>query len=189
MSFLLFGSTWFWILFLIASILVIVSTEKGSGVGATATLVVTVALYFFFGNKIQLKNFFSYVIENPWITIAVIVGFIALGTCWAILKWYFFLIKERDRCIEEHHNYVTAPNVSTHKSKIMVWMFYWPFSAVWTILDHPIKRIFVFIYGRIRSKLQEMSDKIFAPLTEQERQREATRLNEIEERRRKRAGE
>ena len=58
-----------------------------------------------------------------------------------------------------------------------------------TVLDHPIKRVFVFIYGRIRKKLQEMSDKIFAPLTEQEKRREEIRLAEIEERRRRRAGE
>jgi len=185
MSFLLFGSTWFWILFLVASIFVIVATEKGSGVGATVTLVVSVALFYFLGNKIQLGNFFSHTVKNPWVTIAVIIGYIAIGTGWAILKWYFFLIKKRDQCIEERPNYLSIPNVSTHKSKIMVWMFYWPFSAVWTILDHPIKRIFIFIYGKIHLKLQEMSDKIFAPLKVQEIQRE----EEAERQRHRRAGE
>jgi hypothetical protein len=179
MSFLLFGSTWFWILFLIASIFVIVSTEKGSGVGATTTLVVSVALFYFFGNKIQLKNFFSYIVENPWGTVFTLLGYIAIGTGWAVLKWYFFLIKERDQCIEKRLTFmVAAPDVSAYKNKIMVWMFYWPFSAIWTILDHPIKKIFIFVFNRIRKKLQEMSDKIFAPLIKQRQEEDKRRAGE-----------
>jgi hypothetical protein len=187
MSFLLFGSAWFWILLVIAVVLVTIATEHGSGVGATATLIITVALLFFFGNQVPFKDFFVYVIKNPWITLFVIASYIILGVCWSILKWYFFLIKERDRCIEEQLQFPSVPSVGAHKSEIMIWMFYWPFSAVWTVLDHPVKRIFLFIYNRIKARMQEMANKIFEPLTQQQRQREAERNAEIERRRERRS--
>jgi hypothetical protein len=188
MSFLIFGTTWFWILFALATILVIFATEKGSGIGATVTLIVTIALLFFFGNKGPLKDFFNYTATKPWAIILISIGYIIFGTCWAIVKWYFFLIKERDQAIKENHNFITIPKVSEHKSEIMVWMFYWPFSALWTILDHPVKKVFLFIYGKIRDRMQLMADKIFEPITREQRKREQEREADIENRRRNRSG-
>lgn len=182
MSFLLFGSVWFWLVVAVAIILLMVATEKGSGTGATVTFVVAIALLFFFGNKVPISEFFSYAMGHSWLTLSVIVAYFILGTCWAILKWYFFLIDERDRKQEENPNFVYVPKVSEYKGKILLWMFYWPCSAIWTVLDHPIKRVFLFIYGRIKNRMQGMADKIFAPLVNEQAERKK-RSEALEEQR------
>jgi hypothetical protein len=89
---LLFGSAWFWIVVGVAIVLMMTATEKGSGMGATATFLVSVAILYFFGNQDSLGTLFANCIAHPWPTISVIVAYFVLGTCWAIMKWYFFLI-------------------------------------------------------------------------------------------------
>ena len=187
MGFLIAGTVWFWLISITAFVLVIIATEKGSGTGATITLLATLALFFFFGNKVPLSDFFSYIIKNPWPFLGAVAGYILIGVLWSICKWYFFLLKERDRCLDEqkkyhHDNSISVPQVRHHKSEIMVWMIYWPFSALWTILDRPIKRIFLFIYARIKMQMQAMADKIFEPLTRQQKEREAEAEKRIQSR-------
>jgi hypothetical protein len=55
-----------------------------------------------------------------------------------------------------------APLARTNKSRIMMWMGYWPFSALWTMIDEPIKKAFRAIYNYISSTLQRISDDAFA---------------------------
>ena len=183
MGFLIAGTVWFWIISIIAFVLVIIATERGSGTGASLTLLATLALFFFFGNKVPFSDFFSYIVRNPWPFLGAVTGYVFIGVLWSICKWYFFLLKERDKCIEDQSSYqhstVSIPKVSRYKSEIIVWMIYWPFSAIWTILDRPVKRIFLFIYARIKTHMQTMADKIFEPLTREQRDKEA----EVEKRR------
>ena len=179
MAFLAFGSFWFWAIFVVASVLILIAAEKGSGVGATATLIVTMALLFFFGNGVSFGNFFQYCISHPWLTMGTILCYFVFGICWAILKWYFFLIKKRDEVIDEKPTYIYIPQVKQHKSEITIWMVYWPYSAIWTLLDVPIKRAYLFVYHRIAGALQNMANKIYAPLMEQQKKKE----EEVESRR------
>jgi hypothetical protein len=187
MHFLLFGSVWFWLVIGIAVILMMTATEKGSGLGATVTFLVSVAILYFFGNQSSLGAIFAYGIDHPWSAISVVVAYFILGTCWAIMKWYFFLIDARDKAKEENHSFLHVPNVTEHKGKIMLWMFYWPFSSVWTLIDHPVKKIFQFIYNRIKDRMQKMANKIFAPLTTEREQLEKIKQEELESRRRSRS--
>jgi hypothetical protein len=103
------------------------------------------------------------------------------------MKWYFFLIDSRDKAKEEESSYIHVPSVTEHKSSIMLWMFYWPFSSIWTMIDHPVKKIFLFIYNRIKDRMQKMADKIFAPLVGERKLHDKIRQEEIEERRRSRS--
>ena len=175
MAFLVFGSFWFWVLFAAASVCVLIAAEKGSGLGATITMVVTIALLFLFGNGVSLGNFFQYCLTHPLVTVTAMAGYFILGVCWAVLKWYFFLIKQRDETYKDRPMYVVVPKVAEYKSEITVWMVYWPYSAVWTLLDVPIKRAYLFVYHRIAGELQKMADKIYAPLVEQQKKRELER--------------
>lgn len=135
MHFLLIGSVWFWVILAIAFVLMITATEKGSGMGATATFVLTVAILWIFGNGSSFGSLFSYGVAHPWSTLSVLLAYFIIGTCWAIMKWYFFLIDERDKAREQNSHFVSAPNVSSHKGEITLWMSYWPFSAVWTLIN------------------------------------------------------
>ena len=103
------------------------------------------------------------------------ISYFIVGAIWTVTKWYFFLLKEKDKCLEKNkdrdnwHQWATIdpPKVSDHKSNIMLWMSYWPISAIWTIINDPIKKLFTLIFNKIKNGMQAMSDNIFAPLVKE----------------------
>jgi len=50
------------------------------------------------------------------------------------------------------------PQVREHKEDIFLWISFWVFSAFWTIIDDPIRRICKGIYNLIGKQLQKISD-------------------------------
>lgn len=54
------------------------------------------------------------------------------------------------------------PLVREHKANILYWMCYWPFSLVWTILNDPVRKTFLYIYRQIQDHMQAISDRVFA---------------------------
>jgi hypothetical protein len=52
--------------------------------------------------------------------------------------------------------------VGDYKGLLFGWLFFWPVSLAWTVLNDPLRRIFNFIYDRCAVMLQEVSDKAFA---------------------------
>jgi hypothetical protein len=50
------------------------------------------------------------------------------------------------------------PQVENFKEEILLWIGFWPFSAAWTIIDDPIRRICTGIYNVIGKRLQAISD-------------------------------
>lgn len=63
-----------------------------------------------------------------------------------------------------------TPQVRDHRSLILMWMTYWPLSAVATALRDPIRRAFVAIYNRIGGWMQGLADRIYRDI---EAEREA----------------
>jgi hypothetical protein len=54
------------------------------------------------------------------------------------------------------------PQVGNHKARIYLWIAYWPWSMLWTIVNDPIRRICREIYEQIKSNLQKISDSVWA---------------------------
>lgn len=54
------------------------------------------------------------------------------------------------------------PKAGDHKGRIMTWMCYWPWSAVWTMINDPVKRLFKQIYLQIQGLLQSISNRAFS---------------------------
>lgn len=54
------------------------------------------------------------------------------------------------------------PEVKKHKSLILTWMFYWPFSAIWTVVNDPIRRVFQRVYVGLETVYQRITDRAFA---------------------------
>ena len=54
------------------------------------------------------------------------------------------------------------PKVSEHKSNLMTWGIYWPFSLLATLVDEPVRRFFNTVFNAMKGVLQKASDKITA---------------------------
>ena len=54
------------------------------------------------------------------------------------------------------------PMATQHKGDILFWAIYWPFSAFWTLLNDPIRRLWNAIYSVLGGMLQRISNKVFA---------------------------
>lgn len=54
-----------------------------------------------------------------------------------------------------------APLVRDNKKRVLIWMCYWPWSMIWTVINDPIKKAFKAIYNRIHNYLQTISNNAF----------------------------
>lgn len=73
----------------------------------------------------------------------------------------------KERFSEEFPRYGSSrievhPQVTEHKARIYMWLSYWPFSALWTLINDPVRRVFTEIYSHIRATLQRISDAAWA---------------------------
>src|SRR3954447_22656276 len=85
------GSLWFWLLLVVETILLSVLVEWDKGAIATATFLITLFLLHFLGDV----NIYGYLIRHPWTVVLGAAGYFALGTLWAIAKWWFFVREQR----------------------------------------------------------------------------------------------
>lgn len=170
LEFLLFGSmVWFWILFGIWALVLFISVENDSPAYATLATIIFFVLFGFWGVLPGGGSLLSLLAANPVLIIGLAVGFFALGTVWAVIKWWFYVRnlaeKRRDQIArygkESGYNTIRKPLVRDNKSRIMTWMCFWPFSFIWTMINDPVRRIFTAIYMRIKDRLQKISDDAF----------------------------
>lgn len=186
-EFFVFFGLWWWILFGTFVIADIFFLENDNGSGATFVFGAFLAVMFFFGDW----NPFPAMMADPLWTIQLVLGYFVGGTIWSVIKWYFHglnlrdeyrLVKERffsregitgdkipqaliskwEGTIFSNFPKGVPPKAMDNKASIMMWMTHWPFSLVWTILNDPIRRIFMFVYSRLAGLMQKISDRIFA---------------------------
>jgi hypothetical protein len=165
-TFFAFGTLWFWVLatiFLIYLIFCIEGDEDYGGTGATVGLAIFLGLLYFMGNKSGFHGFFDYAKDHPGVVIGCIASYFVLGTVWSIVKWFFYLKKEKklrgseDFQYKVLHGYYT---LSEKTGKIISWMSYWPFSFAWTFFDEPVKKAFETIAERLEGVYNRIAIKI-----------------------------
>lgn len=167
MEFLIFDTFWFWFITGIAWTLITMAEEFGHYIRATIVLLIFLALYYFFSGD-QGAGILVMLIRNPLKTMFGILAYFVIGTGWGVIKWFFFVLRERDKVLEKVKNRILpqretirAPEAVDHKERIITWMAYWPFSMLWTLINDPVRRAFEWIYRRIGKFMQDISDKIF----------------------------
>ena len=81
-----------------------------------------------------------------------------------MLEWEEFLARWYDDefGIRYEGPVCVNPQVNNNKRKVFMWIVYWPWSAIWTIIDDPVKRLVRAIYHRIKGFMQWISDRAFA---------------------------
>lgn len=171
MAIFAFGTIFFWLLLVLTVILMtaFVEKEEQTGTGATITFLVSMALMCFLGNLETFKSLLNYVTENPGTIIGLGLLYIVLSVAWSFFKWYFYL-----SAIKEYHKQRTFDirkddiNISSseNKTRVLVWMSYWPLSATWTIINDPIRKMYKHILYRLSGFYQGISDRMFPELNE-----------------------
>jgi hypothetical protein len=53
------------------------------------------------------------------------------------------------------------PRSINNKSRITAWMAYWPCSAIGTLLNDPVRRLFNFLFSQFKALYQKLSDHVF----------------------------
>lgn len=185
-EFLLFGSmVWFWILFGVWSLALFISVEMDGPIYAAGITLAFFGLFAIWGVLPGGGSLLALLAAQPHLIVFGCVAFFVLGTVWAVVKWWFFVRDLADKRREQIakadllggapgknikvFGLITKPVVRDHKSRIMTWMCFWPFSMVWTLINDPIRRIFKAIYSRIKGMLQRIADRAFEGLEPEEK--------------------
>ena len=171
---IVFGSIGFIVVAFIAACLILWALDNalseehddtGGGLLATIFLTGFIALYYFFGSKDHVGSIISYFIENPSAILWSFVGYLGLGVIWAFVKWYFYLhkrvAKEMGNTMITPYTTVNIPIAGDNKWRIMSWMMYWPFSAVWTVINQPIKNAFNYIFIKLEGVFNSISKSMY----------------------------
>ena len=136
------GTLWFWILMIVSAISIIVCLENDTGKGATLTVSLTLLLLYLLGARDPINSILSYCHNNFGTTIGLFALYLILGLFYSFAKWYFYLLDMKDAGYRKKDSEVQA---SQNKGTIIAWLFYWPLSMFWTLIDRPFKRLGIFI--------------------------------------------
>jgi len=164
------GSIAFWILLAIAVILVTTAIEINDSFGwATTTTIAFFAVLYYFGSGTTLATDAIWMWHNPGLSLMWIAIYLGIGIVWSFWKWYQFLIDCRERYERDNsnpnnyraniENYI--PAASEYKAMITSWWVYWPFSALWFVIQNPFRRIGLFIYDRIGGVYDKITLNVF----------------------------
>lgn len=188
LSLIAFGSLGFWLLSILTIIVIIACLEYENGFKASLTMIMFLGLMFI-ANHLSFQSIvqwnWRYIIG--FIIGYVILGVVWSVVKWYFyvsnkveqyveLKSLWFRNNSNATELtelsagqkEKFAEYISrrpdasaAPQASQNKSTILMWMTYWPFSAVWTLINDPIKKLFRMIYTKIVTQLQVISDHLF----------------------------
>lgn len=178
------GGLFFWGFLALFAALIIGSVETEKPGWATGWLVIGVVLFALFGNA----NPLAWVFQNTSTFLTALGGYLVIGVLWSVAKWWFYNLGVRDRFEERRTDWLKShkaenlsdekvreqffrdnadlrdfpPRLSRHKSRIMLWMGYWPFSALWTLVNDPVKRFFRWAYARMVRVYEGITKSIFS---------------------------
>jgi hypothetical protein len=179
----------FWVVAVGVLIALVVSLEcEAFSVTTFAVALGGVALLYLGGSS--LSEFWATLTSDPARVVNYVLIYLGVGVVWGVTKWFFLLMKIRDKLVWFRNNYSISgplseqqarefinysdlrhyggeipPRVSDSKSRILAWMAFWPFSMPWTLINDPVKRVFNMLYMSIAGALQGMSNRMFKNLT------------------------
>lgn len=152
--------------------------ENESGAWATLlsiAVVVVASIIFKFSILAAIKL-------HPGLFLTYIAGYLVIGIAWSLAKWYLFLRKKlveyrTDKALfmkkigvtflspEENSKFMTGyyeiPTAANHKSDLIRWVSYWPFSVLGTLLHDFVYNLYEHIYGYLQGTYQRISDMMF----------------------------
>jgi len=176
------GGVWFYSLLIIESILLMWCLEKDEPWFANGCIIIFFAALWILGDF----NIFAWLKNNPDKFIMNGIAYVLIGLIYSVLKYTLYLTDKKrkydkvlneffkeygitsiDRIPECNRNTcadklerVRLPDFVDSTKSIIFWMMYWPWSAVWTLLNNPIKWIFEEVYEIMSGLFRRIHEKI-----------------------------
>jgi hypothetical protein len=138
-----------WLLLsLLAIITIAVVATESWGWSTFSVLLTMVVLYFF-------TPFVFAVFRDPWSVVIYAAIYVGIGIVWAFVKWYFYVLNRRDAGVSK------PPTAREHRSDITGWMAFWPWSAIWTLINDPVKRMYKALARSLEKVFDGISRRVF----------------------------
>ncbi len=189
------GSFWFmfWFLILPSCILMYLLEDDKEAHFVPSLLTVFVCLITL--HLLSSFNITTLIQSHWKFFIIFIFSYLCIGPAWGIFKWKLYIEKQHNKYLEFKRKFITKcgiktndtpdqykekflrefqyefdyksiiPQVDKNKERIITWMTFWPWSALWTLINDPIRAFYNYVYGRIADVLQKMVSKRFADVT------------------------
>lgn len=162
----LFTSLWFWIS-VIAFIIVMTAAAQESHALGSITIITAILLLQYLCNV----DIFNYCKLNAGRIALYSIVYFPIGIVWSFAKWYFYLQEVKRELIENRIDFyyskcVKKPTAKDNKERITIWIGYWPFSILWTLMNDFVTKITKAIYNKIAGLFDKMSDNVFKELDE-----------------------
>lgn len=180
------GSIWFWLVLIGIGITLVALVENEKGTWATLTTIATVLLL----NYAWKVPVFKSIIAHPWAVLAWIGIYYVVGIIWGMLKWTSFVHKMVGQYNEYKADFLkrnstteltpelaaklrdelsrsssrpssAVPTASEHKSDILRWMTYWPFSIVGTFLSDIVVKLWNHIYTFLATTYDRIAARLY----------------------------
>jgi hypothetical protein len=183
------GSVGFWALLILETGLLIFLIEWGKGTFATLSLAVTLGLLYFLGDvnlfgfvihhpiTLVLGLILYFVAGTAWSVAKWWLFVRDMRARYDDLRADFCLEHKLDGAIPAELQPIwlarleasgrrgrrieVRPRARQHRSRIVFWMAYWPWSLVWTVLNDPVRKACHLIYQHAHDYLQEISNNAF----------------------------
>lgn len=188
-AFIIFGGTMFWILAVIFFAALVTSIECDNGwVASTITIVIVITLLFGVDINVFVWIWNNPILAFEYFAVYFIFGAIwGVGKWWYYCRKLLNVARDykvvflNNRNISDnkipddmretfgqkltsssHYTDIHyPPQALHHKSDWLMWATWWPVSFFWTMLNQPIKNIWLFIYVRIGGMMQRISNHVF----------------------------
>lgn len=182
MEFLVFGGLLFWIAVAIVAALSIIFVEKQKNWSTFITLVLFAVALEWFSNVKPI----TWVFHHPMKLLVYIGVYAIIGAVWSVIKWWLYTLDARDRYTKSRVEYMQQNNLAemgeidvkrfvklyklekfppmphNEAMRISVWIAYWPLSGLWTLINDPIRRLFIAIRQSLQGVYTGISNSIFA---------------------------
>jgi len=204
------GSLGFWVLLLIEAVLLVALIEWGKGLFATLSLLASLLLLHILGdtNVLGFANHNPLLLVFGFIGYFATGTLWSIARWWLFVRYLRQRYDETRADFCHQHDIDGSipdslqaawqeqlqgptnrrrmieipPRVRQHRGRIMMWMAYWPWSVVWTILHDPVRKAFKIILHHIHDYLQEISNKAFQGIEDDLRKRQPKQPGAVLER-------
>lgn len=186
-----------WVLGALACAFLFYCAETDNGLWATIVLVAGLGGVYL----ITDFNVTMWLYQNPLKFLICISLYFTIGVAWAVIKWFFYVkdqLKAFKACkksfceenrldpekdmpethLADFKYYLNRnrieykPTPKNNKSRIYVWIAYWPWSGVWTLINDPVKRIVEFCYDCIVHTLESITARVWVGIEDLDKKKE-----------------